>query len=110
MQNTIIKIKIPPETLFLLHKIENQYSNLTAISSTEKIQKSIRQELFRKLTTSCMNYTKNPNGKPRTIELNYHLAHRLYDDIFFTLEQRVFGFYEANLLEMLKNELHQKLL
>lgn len=105
-----IKIKISPETLFLLQKIENKYANLPAMSRADRIQKSIRWELFQKLSRWCVAYTTNPNGKPRTIELNYHLAHRLYDDIFFTLEQRVFGFYEANLLEMLKNTLHQKLL
>lgn len=105
-----IKIKIFPETLFLLQKIENKYANLPAMSRADRIQKSIRWELFQKLSRSCVAYTTNPNGKPRTIELNYHLAHRLFDDIVFTLVQRVFGFHEANLLEMLKNELHQKLL
>lgn len=105
-----ITIKIDPDTLLLIQKIELTYSNLNAESREERIQKSIRQDLFEKLSRACISYTANPNGKERNITLKYHLAHRLFDDIVFTLYQKTFGIYEACKLDKLKNELHQKLL
>lgn len=105
-----IKIKISPEALFLIQKIENKYANLIPTHRTDKVQKSIRWELFQRLSSACFSYTANPNGKARTITMSYHLADRLHDDIVFTLMQNALGFYESNQLEMLKNELHQKLL
>ncbi len=107
---TKIKLKIPPETLFLLQKITLTYKQIQGKDKTGKIAQSIREELFEKLSRSCITYTGNPNGKARELTLRYYLANQIYNDILFTLEQRVFGFYEANKLEILKNELHQKLL
>lgn len=105
-----ITLKLAPDTLFLIQKIELTYSNLNAKSREERIQKSIRQDLFEKLSRACISYTANPNGKERSITLKYYLAHRLFDDIVFTLEQKAFEVYETCKLDKLKNELHQKLL
>lgn len=105
-----IKIKISPEALFLIQKMENKYANFTPTHRLGKVQKSIRWELFQRLSSACISYSNNPNGKARTLTMSYHLADRLYDDIVFTLSQNALGFYESNMLELLKNELHQKLL
>lgn len=94
----------------MIQRIENKLANVIPNSRADKIQKSIRWELFQRLSNACMTYTANPNGKARTITMNYHLADRLHDDIVFTLMQNALGFYESNQLEKLKNELHQKLL
>lgn len=106
---TTISIKFDTDTLSITHKIIcSEYHSC----NTDKFEKSIRAELWDILSKKCISYANNPNGKPRTINLRYHLARVLQDCInnFLLVKIRMFGTYEYNKLIMLKNELHQKLL
>lgn len=107
-----VTIKTDPETLFLLHKIANDQTQVMAASSIEtKAMKSMRIELFTILTQRCFSYRKNPNGKKLQLTLKYHLAAMIYEII---LDYRFSGFgggiYENNKIDLFKTELHPKLL
>lgn len=103
-----ISLKLDPDTLSIAHKIVcdecYRYRN-------SRFGKSIRAELWEVLSKKCIAYINNPNGKPITISLRYHLAIVLQDcTADFLLRNPRFGTYEYNKIIMLKNELHQKLL
>lgn len=106
-----ITIKTDPETLFLLHKIANDQTQVMANSIEAKAMKSMRIELFTILTQRCFSYSQNPNGKKLQLTLKYHLAAMIYDII---TDMRFSGFcggiYENNKIDLFKNELHPKLL
>ncbi len=101
-----ITIKIDPETLFLLQRISLERSQF----KTRNIGKSMRIELFEILSRKCIAYSTNPNGKPRTIELRFHLAAQLLEDVKNAINYDDSGTFEMNKLEIFKNQLHQKLL
>lgn len=103
-----VTIKTDPETLFLLHKIILDQCQMIANDRARRSGKSMRIELFEILSRRCIVYSSNPNGKNLSLSLKFHLANLIYDilaDLRLSL-----GIYEANKLEMLKNELHRKLL
>ena len=102
-----LTLKTDPETLFLIHRIVLEKSQNYKIN---KCTRSMMVELFEKLSKSCITYTTNPNGKPRTIELRYHLATELLNVVTATLINAHLGTYEHNKVEIFKNQLHQKLL
>lgn len=102
-----ITIKIDPETLFLLHKIIAQESQMIATTRARRSGKSMRLELFSQLSQKCISYTAKQNGKKLSLTLKYHLADLVLDivsDLQYSL-----GVYENNKLEILKNELHKML-
>ncbi|MCC2590338.1 hypothetical protein [Chryseobacterium sp. MFBS3-17] len=102
-----VKIKTDPEALFLAHQIVMyQMYNL----ERQRSGKSMIIEIWERLGKLCMNYTANPNGKPRTVELRYHLAEKLLSVVTVALMSSRLGTYEANKLEMFKNDLHKVLL
>ncbi len=102
-----IKIKLTPETLFLLHAMMR---NETQIIANRGII-SQNQELLEILYKKCKNYTQNPTGTTRTLSLWHHQAERIFNIIIENLDNvRNLGVFERNQLETLKNELHQKLL
>ena len=104
-----ITIKTDVETLFLLHKIVGQhgwYSFPKTIA--ERLKKSMITEIFEILNKRCFAYSANPNGRKMSVSFRYHLASLLFDIIRIT--ELTFGIYEANKLEIFKNELHKKLL
>lgn len=104
-----IQIKTDPETLFLIHTaIKNAAANIHPINIPCRVHKSQCQELFEILSRRCMAYTLNPNGKAVSFTVRYHLAQLIYET---TCEhQKTFGHFEANKLEILKNNLHKLLL
>lgn len=103
-----VTIKIDPETLSLLHRIILDECQMIANNIGRKTGKSMRVELFEIISRKCIAYTTNPNGKKMTITLKYHLASLVLDIV----SDRIWslGIYESNKLELLKNDLHQKLL
>ena len=103
-----IKIKIDPETLAMTHKI---IGDECYYYFTSKSAKSMRVELWEVLSRKCLTYANNPNGKPRTIILRYHIAEVLLECIvnFLTNKSHMLGFYEQNKIELFKNDLYQKL-
>lgn len=104
-----INLKLHPDTLAIAHKIAVYEYNKC---KSNKFKKSLRAELWEILSKKCIAYTNNPNGKPKTISLRYHLASVLQECVndFLLVNMEAFGAYEYNKLIMLKNELHQKLL
>lgn len=103
-----ITLKLDPDTLAIVHKIACDEWHRC---NSSKFDKSLRAELWEILSKKCIAYTNNPNGKPRTISLRYHLAIVLQDcTADFLLRNPRFGTYEYNKIIMLKNDLHQKLL
>ena len=102
-----ITLKTDPETLFLLQKMVNNECQMIATNIGRKSGKSMRIELFTLLTQRCFTYSSNPNGKKVQLTLKYHLA-ALVLEIIISLKNN-FGVFEANKLEILKNDLHQKL-
>lgn len=102
-----INVKTDPETLFLLHRIIRDRCQELATDRVRRSGKSMRIELFSQLSQRCLNYSCNPNGKQISLTLKYHLANLLYEVL---CSAGNFGVYEANKIEMLKNELHLKLL
>lgn len=103
-----ITLKTDPETLFLLHRIILENCQMIANDRFQRSGKSMRVELFEILSKRCIAYTSNPNGKKLNLALKYHLASLVYD-ILQDLKIQ-FAIYEANKLDMFKNQLHQKLL
>lgn len=104
-----VTLKIDPDTLAIVHKIIcEEYHKCT----TSKFEKSLRAELWEVLSKKCISYTNNPNGKPITIVLRYHIAEVLLECLvdFQTNRGSMLGFYEQNKIELFKNDLHQKLL
>lgn len=103
-----ISLKLDPDTLAIAHKIAvDEYHKC----NSSKFDKSLRAELWEILSKKCIAYTNNPNGKPRTISLRYHLAIVLQDCINdFLIKHPRFGTYEYNKLIILSNDLYQKLL
>ena len=73
-----------------------------------KTSKSMKIELFEILSKRCISYSLNPNGKKLNLTLKYHLVDLIYE-ILTGLKQSYGGIYEANKLDMFKNELHQRL-
>lgn len=103
-----ITLKVDPETLFIIHKIALDQCQMIADSIGRKTGKSMRIELFTQLSQRCIAYSANANGKKLSLTLKYHLASLLFD-LISDLRLSV-GFYEGNKLELLKTELHQKLI
>ena len=101
-----VTFKIDPETLFLLHKIIGQESNITV---GRNCGKSMLVELFEKLTKACIAYTGNPNGKKRTLELRYHLAEKLVQTVIKATENNLPPVEMAK-LEIFKNQMYSLLL
>lgn len=103
-----ISLKLEPDTLAIVHKIAcNEYHRC----NTNKFDKSLRAELWELLSKKCITYANNPNGKPKTISLRYHLALVLQDCLNdFLLKNPRFGAFEYNKIIILTNELHQKLI
>lgn len=101
-----VKLKIAPELLFLLHQLV--LSELQ--KSKNKVDRSMKQELFEELYRRCKSYTRNPNGKPRALSLWYHLAECLFSIVMNHHNSPYLGAYENNQLELIKNELHKKML
>lgn len=88
-----ISLKLDPDTLAITHKIIcDEYNSCNA----DKFEKSLRAELWEILSKKCIAYTNNPNGKPRTINLRYHLACILQECIndFLLVKIKRFGTYE----------------
>lgn len=104
-----ITIKIDPETLQILQQMTLKSKQITGRSKEAKVAQSMRTVLFERLSQACINYTSNPNGKPRTLTLRYHLAMQLLEDIVGLMECKGLGHYEYNKLHIIKNELYQKL-
>ena len=104
-----LTIKTDPETLFLLHKIILDSAQMIADNRARRAGKSMRVELFETISKRCITYTSNPNGKDLTITLKYHLASLVYD-ILEDLKFSYGGIYEANKLDMFRNQLHKLLL
>ncbi len=102
-----INVKTDPETLFLIHRLIRDECQVHASGRLRRSGKSMRLELFTQLSQRCINYSCNPSGKQISLTLKYHLANLLYEVL---CSAGNFGVYEANKIEMLKNELHQKLL
>lgn len=103
-----VTLKTDPETLFLLQKMVNEECQMISTNIGRKSGKSMRIELFTLLTQRCFTYSSNPNGKKVQLTLKYHLA-ALVLEIIISLKSN-FGVFEANKLEILKNDLHQLLL
>lgn len=102
-----IILKIDPETLFILQKLTMDQCQALTNNIAARSCKSMKVELFTILCQRCISYTSNPNGKKQALTLKYHLAALLYDII--TDMRYSMGIYEGNKIEMLKNDLHQKL-
>ena len=102
-----ISIKTDPETLYLLHRLVLDAAQTSPGRSSGK---SMRVELFEILARRCVSYSANPNGKPRTITLRYHLAAALLELITTVIKHPSLGIYEKNKLEICKNKLHRLLL
>ncbi|SDE75425.1 hypothetical protein [Riemerella columbipharyngis] len=105
-----ITIKVTPEAMFLLHKIILAECQKVAYQRQMKVKLSIMQELFQSLSNRCIAYTSNPNGKERVLTLKYYQADCLFDILCSRLNGRLYGSYELNTMELIKNELHQKLM
>ena len=103
-----IQLKIDPETLYLLHKIIMDQCQMIPQTRHGKTSKSMKVELFEILSKRCIAYSLNPNVKKMTLTLKYHLVDLIYE-ILSGLKQSYGGIYEANKLDMFKNELHQRL-
>lgn len=102
-----ISIKIDPETLFLLHKVVLEETQMRANDRARRVAKSMRMELFAMISKRCITYSNNQNGKKMSINFKYYQADlvcKILDDMNYS-----FGIYEANKLDMLRNQLHQKL-
>lgn len=107
----IISVKLAPETLFLVHKVLlDEIQTKPADTRAKKALKSILIELFNVFVKKCISYGSSPNGKSRTVNLKYYQADKLCDILCSLLQSTSFGMNEYNKLDMLKNELHQKLL
>lgn len=104
-----ITIKTDPETLILLHKLVNEKRFSYPATRIQKANRSLLDDLFEILTKRCFAYQNNANRKKISLSLKYHFASLLYD-ILIDHQFSYGGIYEQNKLEMLKNELHQKLL
>lgn len=104
-----ITLKISPEALSLIHQLTLIECRSKAYNHSDKCKKSLCMELFEILAKKCISYTKNPNGKPRILSLKYHLAYYLYELLMAENYYRILSIYEANKLDMLKNNLHQLL-
>ena len=103
-----LKIKLDPETLFLIHKIIRDQCQMITQTRQSKASKSMKIELFEILSKRCIAYSINPNGKKLNMTLKYHLANLVYE-ILSDLRMTPGGIYEANKLDMFKNQLHQLL-
>lgn len=99
-----VQVSIDPETLFLLHGLVMKAKQEIKRSSSN----SMIVELFEILAKRCVGYSANPNGKPRSVTIRFHLAEILLECV--SASQWSFGPFENNKLEMFKNTLHQKLL
>lgn len=105
-----IKIKIQPETLYLLQQMELHNKQRAEHTQADKFKQSIQLELFEKLSKWCISYSLNPNGKEKKITLKRHLAQQLLDDISDAIIYGNLDLYNKNKLHIIKNQLHQKLL
>ena len=104
-----ISIKTDPETLFLIHKIMSDECQVVANSIGRRTGKSMSIELFTQLSQRCISYTSNQNKKSISITLKYHLAAFLYE-VIISLYRPAFGTFEANKIEIFKNNLHRLIL
>lgn len=105
-----ITIKISPEILHCLNHHLEEISIMPAHTHDKKFHKSMAMELKQTIGRMCMRYCYNPNGKPRTLTLKYHVATSLYNMITLIMSKSNHGIYELSQLDQLKNNLHQQLL
>ncbi|SHK69464.1 hypothetical protein [Epilithonimonas mollis] len=103
-----ITIKIDPESLFLVQSILVLKRSIFARTLEEKVNQSMTLELFEMVTKKCFAYSLSRNGKNISFQLKFHLAKLLFD-LITNQNKTAFGHYEQNKLEILKNDLHQKL-
>lgn len=105
-----IKIKIPTETLYLLNRIisrKNLFDELNIVGKCRQSQIIELRDIFLKkgVSVAIKDYSTGI-----TITLRYHLAHTLMELLQIILLFCGFSPYEVVKLDLLKNELHQKLL
>lgn len=81
---------------------------MIAQNRPQRSGKSMRIELFEIISKRCISYSLNPNGKKLNLTLKYHLVDLVFD-ILSDLKKSYGGIYEANKLDMFKNQLHQQL-
>ena len=106
-----ITINIDPETLFLVQKeLQNIYGERRFYSMEERVKYSQKLELSEIFTRKCMSYMVSQNGKNRQISLKYHQAYVLYQSILERLNMVGLGVLEWTKFDLLKNQLHQKLM
>lgn len=96
--------------MVIVQKILLNETQKHSISQASRFKKSMRTELFEQFSRACITYSTNPNGKARTMTLRTHLAQSLLELVTDYITIRYLGTYELNVLEMFKNQLHQKLL
>lgn len=102
--------KIDPQTLFIIQKMALARTQVVAKSSLDRFNLSLVNELFQTLSKKCISYTANPNGKERKISLKYHMAYVLLQILCEELQRKYLPPYEHNRIDMLKNDLHKKLM
>lgn len=105
-----ITFKIAPDILFFIQKMALKRTQQVTKSSLDKFNLSLVKELFEILSKKCISYTSNHNGKDQKISLKYHTAYVLLQILLEEIKCNYLPPYEQNKLEILKNELHQKLL
>ena len=107
-----VTIKIDSDTLFLLKACFDLYrKNDTSHAKTREEKSNMYlffdlRNIFAKKAIS-----HDENRKNLKLTLQYYFASVLYDFICDQLQYNVaFGTYERNKIELLRNQLHQKLL
>lgn len=107
-----ISIKIDSDTLFLMKACFDLYRKNDLSHAKTRDEKSDMYLFFelRKIFEKKA-VLHEPNGKKFKMNFVYYLANKLYDFICHQLQYNVsLGIYERNKIELLRNQLHQKLL
>ncbi len=108
-----ITIKIDSDTLFLLKACFDLYRK-NDISHTKTREEKSNMYLFFELRNIMAKKAllHDENKKSLKLSLPYYFASVMYDFICDQLQFNVvaFGTYERNKIEILRNQLHQKLL
>lgn len=107
-----ISIKIDSDTLFLMKACFDLYRKNDLSHAKTRDEKSDMYLFFelRKIFEKKA-VLHEPNGKNFKMNFVYYLANKLYDFVCYQLQYNVsLGLYERNKIELLRNQLHQKLL
>ena len=107
-----ITIKIDSDTLFLLKACFDLYRK-NDISHTKTREEKSNMYLFFELRKifELKAVSQEKTDKKFRMSFPYYLANKLYDFICHMLQyNEAFGTYERNKIELLRNDLHQKLL